>query len=132
MSHSASASLRERSPILSRGGNARGLGPVRDSPSICSGLPSPTDPLLNQRMNLTRRRCDEARDDCWLIYHGDVQVGAIKLCTGNPWNTPSWEWRCGFYTGSNPGESTSGTAATFDMARVDFGRASEAFLSKRT
>jgi hypothetical protein len=24
--------------------------------------------------------------------------------TGNPWNTPSWEWRCGFYPGSKPGE----------------------------
>ncbi len=39
--------------------------------------------------------------------------------------------RCGFYPGSNPGECTSGTAATFDLARTDFGRAWEVFLSKR-
>jgi hypothetical protein len=59
-------------------------------------------------------------------------VGTIGIRTGNPWNTPSWEWRCGFYPGSRPGECSSGTAATFDVARADFGRASEAFLSKRT
>jgi hypothetical protein len=67
---------------------------------------------------------------CWLIYYGDVQVGTIKLRTGNPWGTPSWEWRCGFYPGSRPGEC--GTAPTFDKARADFGDAWEAFLSKRT
>jgi hypothetical protein len=81
---------------------------------------------------LTRRRCDAARDDCWLIFYGDVQVGTIKMRTGNPWNTPSWEWRCGFYPGSRPGECTSGTAPTFDKARADFGEAWPVFLANRT
>jgi hypothetical protein len=37
-----------------------------------------------------------------------------------------------FYPGSQPGEQQSGTAATFDEARADFGSAWEVFLSKRT
>jgi hypothetical protein len=81
---------------------------------------------------LTRRRDDEANAECWLIFYGDVQVGTIKMRSGNPWDTPSWEWRCGFYPGSHPGECTTGTAATFDKARADFGRAWEVFLSERT
>jgi hypothetical protein len=43
-----------------------------------------------------------------------------------------WEWRCGFYPGSNPGEHQSGTSATFDEARADFESAWKIFLSKRT
>ena len=68
---------------------------------------------------LTRRRCDDARQG-WLIYYGDVQVGTIKMRTGNPWNTPPWEWRCGFYPGSDPGGCRAGVAPTFDQARADF------------
>jgi hypothetical protein len=90
------------------------------------------DPLIGlvHTTVLTRRRDDEAQEECWLIFYGDVQVGTMR--TGNPWNTPSWEWRCGFYPGSRPGECSSGTAATFELARADFGRAWESFLSKRT
>jgi hypothetical protein len=33
---------------------------------------------------------------------------------------PKWEWRCGFYSGSRPGECSSGTAATFQEARGAF------------
>jgi len=43
-----------------------------------------------------------------------------------------WEWRCGFYPGSNPGECTYGSAATFDEARDDFEAAWQVFLAKRT
>jgi hypothetical protein len=81
---------------------------------------------------LIRGRSKDAHAESWLIFYGDVQVGAIKLRTGNPWNTPSWEWRCGFYPGGRPGECSSGTAPTFELARTDFGRAWDAFLSKRT
>jgi hypothetical protein len=51
---------------------------------------------------------------------------------GNPNAAPQWQWRCGFYPGSNPGESTSGSAATFDQARADFERAWQVFSAKRT
>jgi hypothetical protein len=61
-----------------------------------------------------------------------VQVGTIKMRTGNPRATLSWKWRCGLYPGSNPGECTSGMAATFGKARADFGPAWKVFLSKRT
>src|ERR1700690_1359233 len=56
-----------------------------------------------------------------------VQVGAIAERTGNP-----FEWRCGFYPGSRPGECTSGTAETFDEARADFEAAWKVFLANRT
>jgi hypothetical protein len=42
------------------------------------------------------------------------------------------QWSCGFYPGSEPGEYLSGTAATFDQARTDFGAAWPVFLAKRT
>jgi hypothetical protein len=52
--------------------------------------------------------------------------------TGNPWNTPSWEWRCGFYPGSDPGECRAGVAPTFDQARADFEAAWRVFSARRT
>jgi hypothetical protein len=57
---------------------------------------------------LTRRLDPDVRQECWLVYYGDVHVGAIAKRTGNPHNTEPWEWRCGFYPGSNPGDD--GTA----------------------
>lgn len=56
----------------------------------------------------------------WSIYYGDVNVGTIGLRSGNPVSTDPWCWRCGFYPGSNPGECTSGTAATFERAGKRF------------
>jgi hypothetical protein len=41
---------------------------------------------------------------------------------GNPFDTDPWEWSCGFYPGSQPGEHTSGTALTFEEARAGFER----------
>jgi hypothetical protein len=67
-----------------------------------------------------------------LIYYGDVHVGAISERTGNPHDTEPWEWRCGFYPGSSPGECTSGTAENFEQARSDFEAAGKVFLSNRT
>jgi hypothetical protein len=80
---------------------------------------------------LTRRRYPE-RQDCWHVYFGDVHVGTIAARTGNPHDTDPWEWACGFYPGSRPGEYRSGTAATFDDARADFEAAWRVFLAKRT
>jgi len=71
---------------------------------------------------LTRRRYPE-RPDCCHIYYGDVRVGTIARRVGNPFDTDPWEWDCGFYPGSHPGEHQSDTAATFDQARADFERA---------
>ena len=81
---------------------------------------------------LTHRRSDDHRQECWLIYYGDIHAGTITERTGNPHSTDRWEWRCGFYPGSNPGEHQSGTAASFDEARADLESAWKIFLSKRT
>jgi hypothetical protein len=51
---------------------------------------------------------------------------------GNPITSHPWEWTCGFYPGSRPGEHRYGTAATFDRARADFETAWRMFLSNRT
>jgi hypothetical protein len=82
--------------------------------------------------DLTRRRSADHRHNCWHIYFGDVHVGTIAERVGNPHDTDQWEWNCGFYPGSHPGENQSATAATFDEARADFEHAWQAFLSKRT
>jgi hypothetical protein len=66
------------------------------------------------------------------VRSGDVHVGAIVERTGNPHDTEPWEWRCGFYPGSRPGECTSGTAETFGEARADFEAAWKIFPSNRT
>jgi len=61
-----------------------------------------------------------------------VHVGTIAERVGNPFDTDPWEWSCGFYPGSHPGEHRSDTAATFEDARADFERAWQVFLSNRT
>jgi hypothetical protein len=81
---------------------------------------------------LTRRRCPEAREECWHIYYGDIHAGTLAIRAGNPHDTEPWEWRCGFYPGSRPSECSSGTAETFDQARAEFEEAWRVFLSKRT
>jgi hypothetical protein len=60
-----------------------------------------------------------------------VHVGAIAKRTGNPHGTEPWEWRCGFYPGSNPGDDRHGTAASFDAARAAFEAAWRDYLPKR-
>jgi hypothetical protein len=65
-------------------------------------------------------------------YFGDIHAGTIALRSGNPTTTASWEWRCGFYPGSEPGDATSGTAATFWEARNAFEAAWRIFLAKCT
>jgi hypothetical protein len=53
---------------------------------------------------LTRRRSTDAREECWHVYYGDVRVGTIAICSGNPYDEDPWDWNCGFYPGSHPGE----------------------------
>jgi hypothetical protein len=81
---------------------------------------------------LTRRRSTDAREECWHVYYGDVLAGTIAIRSGNPHDEDPWEWRCGFYPGSHPGEHQDGTAASFDEARSDFEAAWKVFLAKRT
>jgi hypothetical protein len=54
-----------------------------------------------------------------------IEVAAFVASTVpmNPHDTDQGEWSCGFYPGSRPGEIQSGTSATFDDARAEFGRA---------
>src|SRR3981189_3022708 len=81
---------------------------------------------------LTRRRSTDAREECWHVYYGDVLAGTIAIRSGNPHDEDPWEWRCGFYPGSHPGEHQDGTAASFDEARPDFAAAGTVFLAKRS
>jgi hypothetical protein len=81
---------------------------------------------------LTRRRDRNLPQECWRIYYGDVHVGTIMQCGGNPGSAPKWQWRCGFYPGSRPGECSLGTAVSFEAARAAFEIAWRTFSSKRT
>ena len=81
---------------------------------------------------LTRRRDFNLPEECWRIFYGDVHAGTIAQCVGNPGAAPRWQWRCGFYPGSRPGECTNGTAADFEEARADFEAAWRVFLAKRS
>jgi hypothetical protein len=81
---------------------------------------------------LTRRRSPDTREECWHVFYGDVHAGTIAIRAGNPQDTDQWEWCCGFYPGSRPGECTAGTAETFDQARADFESAWQVFLANRT
>jgi hypothetical protein len=80
---------------------------------------------------LTRRR-DPHRHDCWLIYYGDVHAGTIARRVCNPGAAEGWQWLCGFYPGSDPGEQRGGTTETFDKARAAFEAAWPRYLPKRT
>jgi hypothetical protein len=81
---------------------------------------------------LTRRRDPNVAQETWRVYYGDVCAGTIMQSVGNPGAAPKWEWRCGFYPGSKPGECTGGTAASFDDARAAFETAWRVFLARRT
>ena len=81
---------------------------------------------------LTRRRDHKIPQECWRVYYGDVHAGTIAQCIGNPGAAPKWQWHCGFYPGSRPGECAAGTAATFDEARSAFEAAWQVFLAKCT
>lgn len=80
---------------------------------------------------LTRRRYPK-RPDCWHVFYGDVHVGTIAMRTGQPHDEDPWECRCGFYPGTEPGEDTNGTAATFEQARADFEMAWLVFSDRRS
>ena len=80
---------------------------------------------------LTRRRSTKCQD-CWQVFYGDVCVGTIARRAGVPIDADKWGWNCGFYPGTDPVEGASGTATTFDEARVAFKLAWRAFLPTKT
>jgi hypothetical protein len=80
---------------------------------------------------LTRRRYPE-RVDCWDVFYGDVCVGTIARRTGCPVDVDQWEWGCGFYPGTEPGQGESGTAVDFDQARAGFEAAWQRMLPTLT
>jgi hypothetical protein len=47
-----------------------------------------------------------------------LHVGTIMRSVGNPDAAPQWQWRCGLYPGSEPGECKNGTAASFEAAAI--------------
>jgi hypothetical protein len=49
------------------------------------------------------RRDPDVSQETWRINYGDVVVGTISQCVGNPGAAPRWQLRCGFYPGSRPG-----------------------------
>src|ERR1700730_17178599 len=67
---------------------------------------------------LPRRRSPDAREECWHIYYGDVQVGTIAIRIDIPHDEDPWGWDCGFYPASHPGEHRSGTTATTRPAPI--------------
>jgi hypothetical protein len=68
---------------------------------------------------LTRKRVNTS-PETWYINYAGVRVGVITERSGNPRDTDRWQWQCGFYPGSNPGEYRYGTAPDFQAARVAF------------
>jgi hypothetical protein len=59
---------------------------------------------------LSRRRDPDRAEECWLIFADDVHVGTIARAIGNPGALERWQWHCGFYPGSKPGDQSNGTA----------------------
>ena len=66
--------------------------------------------------------------------HGnrDVCVGTVARRTGCPVDVDQWEWGCGFYPGTAPGQGQTGTAADFEASRVAFEAAWQRLLPTMT
>jgi len=50
--------------------------------------------------------------------YGDVSVGTIALCSGNPVDADPWQWRCGFYPGQSVMSGKMFGVAYFKDGRV--------------
>jgi hypothetical protein len=59
-------------------------------------------------------------------------AGTIAKATGMPNAVNNWNWSAGFYPGSRPGEVKTGSAETFEAARVAFEKAWQHFAATRT
>jgi hypothetical protein len=80
---------------------------------------------------LTRKRVND-RPVTWHVHYAGVRVGVIVERSGAPPSSDQWQWCCGFYPGSNPGDDRHGTAASFEAARAGFEAAWRDYLPKRS
>jgi hypothetical protein len=80
---------------------------------------------------LSRKRVND-RPETWHVLYAGVRVGVIVERSGAPPSSDQWQWVCGFYPGSNPGDDRRGTSATFEAARAAFEAAWRDYLPKRT
>jgi hypothetical protein len=97
----------------------------------CSGFTiSQIGAIIGRTPELTRRRDPNAHQECWRIYYGDVQIGAIAVRSGVPVYQDQWSWSLGFYPVSHRGEVAAGTAPTLEQARSEFEAAWRMLLPK--
>ncbi|WP_316200936.1 MULTISPECIES: hypothetical protein [unclassified Bradyrhizobium] len=68
----------------------------------------------------------------WHVYFGDVRVGHIGRRSGVPTDLPQWGWSCGFYPGCGPGQTTNGSASSFEEAKAAFEQAWQKLLPTLT
>jgi hypothetical protein len=80
---------------------------------------------------LTRKRVND-RPETWHVHYAGVRVGVIVERSGAPPSSDQWQWCCGFYPGSNPGDDRHGTAASFEAARAAFEAAWHDYLPNLT
>jgi hypothetical protein len=80
---------------------------------------------------LTRKRVND-RPKTWHVHYAGVRVGTIVERSGVANAAEPWEWHCGFYPGSNPGEHRYGRAVSFAAARAAFEAAWREYLPSRT
>jgi hypothetical protein len=66
------------------------------------------------------RKCVNDRPVTWHVHYAGVRVGMIVERSGVANTAEPWEWHCGFYPGSDPGEQRYGGAASFEAARAAF------------
>jgi len=60
---------------------------------------------------LTRKRVND-RPATWHVHYAGVRVGVIVERSGVANTAEPWQWCCGFYPGSHPGESRSSALST--------------------
>ena len=79
---------------------------------------------------LTRKRVND-RPVTWHVHYAGVRVGVIVERSGIARAAEPWEWHCGFYPGSEPGEQRYGTGTSFEAARTAFETAWWEYLPRR-
>jgi hypothetical protein len=73
-----------------------------------------------------------AQPERWHIHYAGVRVGMIVERSGVANTAEPWEWHCGFYPGSNPGEQRYGPATSFKAAHAAFEAAWREYLPRRS
>ncbi len=80
---------------------------------------------------LTRKRVSD-RPLTRHVHYAGVRVGVIVERSGAPPSSDQWQWCCGFYPGSNPGDDRHDTAVSFETARAAFEAAWRDYLPKQS